>query len=337
MSVDRPSQPPVPVRKVEARVEKVEKKQSSERTIERADGSITEKLLNYRQFMCLLIDFEGNEYSESLSEENEKDLPALSAEITFKDRTTGKELRFNDLLPKGWKIVLSGDSMERVFEFPRHDDMPETHVAESLDGIRECADLTDDINTVHYNALESQRRERIEGVIFQDLTVLLHEIGHSHQKESATFKEDARVRQKVHDFIQENTPTRNGRFMEGKDLQQYISVNPAAFGVFGYKDAQGAIVPYSETVSIPRALFESLMQASAWREKDAHRFAMKKIVECRKNGINIEGEYTIEQIHQFMLAALNTYNRGYSTIMGHPVTAFTDDFELSQLFAETGE
>jgi len=306
---------------------------SSIKIIERPDGTITETIVNYRQFMMVFL---GNgDNGESRRKDRARELPVLEAEILFKDRMSGREIKFNDLLPMGWKIALSGDSLDRILQFPRLEDLPDFQIEGSFDGLRECAQISNDIKTIHYNALESHRTGLLEDSRFLDLCALLHEIGHAHQKETPLFIEMLRAGQEIHDFIQDNKPTRSGPFMQNQDSNNFIQINPAFFGIYGYRDSNGGFIPYSETVFLPHQLVELYIQKQADIEKDAHVYAMKKILELRKNGFNIEGDATIEEIFQFMISSLRTYNRAYSELIGHPVTAFTDGFEITRLTVES--
>lgn len=304
--------------------ENIEPIDYSERIIERSDGFISEKLLNYRQFMQA---FFGDINNESRSNA-EKTLPVLESEIKFKDRTTGNEIKFNDLLPKGWKIILSGENMDRIWEFPKLEGMSINEFRGSFDGIRECANLSNNINCIHYNTLESNE-EGFNEIIIQDITALLHEIGHAHQKDLPIGIEYIHSKQKICNFILENKPTRSSSFMINQELGNFIAVNPAYFGIYGYENSQKEYIRYAEVVYIPLQLIESLIQSLAAIEKDAHDYAIKKILELRKNGINVEGSHTIEEVYQFQIAALNTYNRSYSELLGRQITFFTDSFELN--------
>jgi hypothetical protein len=171
-------------------------------------------------------------------------------------------------------------------------------------------------------------------MVFQDLTALLHEIGHANQENSDLEREKNRKFDDIRNFIRTSRITQRSSLISNSNINEYIPVNPGFFGVFNeiqHPDGNVEFRNYDELVYIPRQLAEVFVNRIALIEKDASRYAIEQIHVLRSKGINIEGARTMEEVYQFCIVALQTYNRSYSAFLRRNITTFTDEFELDRI------
>jgi hypothetical protein len=219
-------------------------------------------------------------------------------------------------------------------------------------GPDEAAALGNNIRTIWYTALESQRNRLGEtNLTYLDFAALLHEIGHAYQQNSEMHRRMEQIHHEMANFMLQNDSMQSSDFIHRRNRRDFVLVSPEYFriGEQGLspitKNPEGTRRP-STTLGfiltwaqyyIPLELFERQIQIAAEMEQDAHRYALHQFIRLRNDGINVEGDRSIEEIHSFMIAALNSYNRSYSLFANRPITAFTDGFELETLLAEINQ
>ncbi len=240
---------------------------------------------------------EGSILAEHLRDKEGRYLS--TSEITFRDKN-GKEIKFSDLLPPGWKFISYKEKTEGKSYIPRESELSEF----SSDA---------ETKTITYGDLSRDRA----------LFVLLHEIGHSwletQEKGYSTFTK----------IIKNYTSNYENRDLTEEDIRKR-GENPDDYERIRVYDAYGKGTggPDNDepwfSMLVPKEIIRKYGKAWAANERNAWAYALKQLRQLRKSGLSIEPSLEkLDDLLSEIYSCLRSYEEFFSKEYKNTTPYFT--------------